>query len=133
MHCEDEVTEQDSSDILEPVKPERKRKPTTSPAGKITSKQKLDNMAATAEQVEGLRKLLQELKTDQQALRQSLESRIENTKQELNTQMNTRFRSLKDELNIEMQGHDKFNTWSTFFSMNFAAFSLFKFKTFSYI
>ena len=85
MHCEDEVTVQDSSDILEPVKPERKRRSTTSPPGKITSKQKLDNMAATAELGEGLRRLLQELKslTDQQALRQSLEFRIENTKQEL--------------------------------------------------
>lgn len=108
MNQEQDITEQKKQDSPNPVKPERKRKPTTSPPGKVLTKQKVDNMAdtpalATADQVAELKTLMTQLGTDQKALRQSLESRIENTKKELNAEMSAQFTALKDEINMDIE------------------------------
>ncbi len=91
-----------------PVKPERKRRSSQSPQG-ITQPSKqvktdLPKMAeaATAEQVEGLKTLLETIRAEQANIKQSIGDKIENAKIELNDNMNTRFQSLQDEFKMDM-------------------------------
>ena len=59
---------------------------------------------ATADQVESIRQLLTEMKTEQQALWQSLEAKNENAKQEVNGTIDSQFKQLKDEFTLEIAG-----------------------------
>ena len=87
---------------ISPIRPNRRRKPTKTPEGPPEPKKLQESGKNNMADIESLKSLIMDIRKEQQAIRQSLEKRIDNIKEDIHNVVQTELRALRQDMTMEI-------------------------------